>query len=257
MAGAGKPAGARARAIITAGARARAGIADGARARAGIAASLPARAGIAAGPCARARIESPTALAPGPGSPPAFPPGPGSLPALAPGPGSSVQLLPSLPTLPPKPIREEQPDYADWLLPACQTEMKRRAEAEGHKGAFRYGGGVDEVNTSISSVQKPEAVKLLLAQDAWHVSKGVDPNWKQAPQGTPQAKRVGKEAKAKLAAEEEERQRRCRSSGDAARLCFMVFSDEMYEKALTNEQAPTDRNKRDNHVIGVEGRMDV
>ncbi|CAB1096150.1 unnamed protein product [Ectocarpus sp. CCAP 1310/34] len=195
--------------------------------------------------------ESPTALAPGAGSPPAFPPGPGLLPTLARGPGSSVRLLPTPPTLPPNPIREEQANYADWLLPACQSEMKRHAEAAGHKGAFRYGDGVDEINTSISSVKKPEAVKLLLAQDAWRVSKGLDPDWKQAPQGTPQAKRVAKEAKAKLAAEEEERRRRCRSSGDAARLCFIMFSDEMYEKVTTSEQAPTDRNKRDNHAIGV------
>ncbi|CAB1107937.1 unnamed protein product [Ectocarpus sp. CCAP 1310/34] len=145
MAGAGKPAGARARARIAPGACGRAGIADGARARVGIAASLPARAGIAAGPRARARIVRAT---------PTFAP---NITAQAHPGGAAGQCR---------------------LVAPGMSKRRRRSVRRQRATRESFGTvmGSNEVNTSISSVKKPEAVKLLLAQDAWRVSKGVDPD---------------------------------------------------------------------------------
>ncbi|CAM9993272.1 unnamed protein product [Pylaiella littoralis] len=185
-----------------------------------------------------------THLPPPPPASSPLPPTP-TIPAPAPAP------LP--PASPPKPIRDKQPSYEkDWLLSACQAEMRRRAEAAGDKkGSFKYGSEDGDINRSISNVKKAAAVQQLLAHDSWKVSQGLDPDWKQAPQGTPDAKRLAMQAKAAAEEAEEEEKRRARTSADAARLAFIVFSDEIYTKLLQSEQAPTDRNKRDLHQLGV------
>ncbi|CAN0292021.1 unnamed protein product [Ectocarpus sp. 4 AP-2014] len=174
-------------------------------------------------------------------------------PTVMPPPPSTPSTSPPLPpATPPKPIRDKQPNYEkDWLLTACQTELKRRAEVAGQKGVLRFGDGEDDFKKSLSNVKKKEAAEILLAHDAWKVSKGVDPDWKQAPQGTPEPKRLAYAAKAAMEKEQEGDKRRVRSSADAARLAFILFSDEVYTKVLQSEQAPTDRNKRDLHTLGA------
>lgn len=185
---------------------------------------------------------------PAPFSPPAVT----TLPPPPPTPPTPPTQQPLPPSSPPSPIREKQPDYEkDWVLGACQKEMRRRADVAGTKGCFRYGDGESDVNKSISNVKKSHAVQQLLSHDNWKVSQGLDPDWKQAPQGTPDAKRMAMQAKAAAAAEEEEAKNKCRTSADSARLAFILFSDEVYTKILLSEQPPNDRNKRDLHALGV------
>lgn len=128
--------------------------------------------------------------------------------------------------------------------------MKRRAANAGEKGAFRYGDKPEDVNRSISNVKKDQAVAQLMAHDAWFVSKGIDPAWRYAPQGTSEARRLAHQARAAAAEEEVIGKKRSRYSADSARLAFIMFSDEIYERLLLSESAPIDRNKRDLRQIG-------
>lgn len=66
------------------------------------------------------------------------------------------------PNITAQPIREEQPNYR-LVAPGMSN-----ADEEARGGS---GDGVDEVNTSILSVKKLQAVKLLLDEDAWRVSR--------------------------------------------------------------------------------------
>lgn len=130
--------------------------------------------------------------------------------------------------------------------------MKRRAMVAGTKGVFRFGDGDKDVNRSLSNVKKDDAVAQLKAHDEWRESKGLDPEWKFAPQGTPEGRRLAHEAKKAAAAEVESQKKRvARSSADAARLIFILFTDEMYTRLLLSEQPPSDRNKRDLKQLGV------